>query len=91
MCLLYFRNTFGCSYTGYVATVTSYTAYYAKYTSCGWWGRRRCRDGLVINSLVLIYIIYSTGSNTAYRTTMVAKKYCCSGYGPLPNCPRELL
>ena len=62
------------------------------YTSCGFWGLSRCRAGLVINSLILIYIIiYSTGSNTVQQTTYHAKKYCCSSYGPLPNCPRELL
>ena len=93
MCLLYFRSAFGCSYYGSVGTVSSYTTYYAIYTSCGFWGWDTCRDGLVhINSLILIYIIlYSTGSNTVYYTSYHAEKYCCSGYGPLPNCPRELI
>ena len=35
-----------CSYYSSVGTVSSYTYSYALYTSCGWWGRRRCRDGL---------------------------------------------
>ena len=86
-----YRIAASCSYYESVGTVSSYTAYYAIYTSCGFWGWSRCRAGLVINSLILVYILYSTGTNTAYHTTYHVEKYCCSGYGPLPNCPRELL
>ena len=50
------RVAASCSYYGSVGTVSSYTTYYAIYTSCGFLGWSRCRAGLVINSLILIYI-----------------------------------
>ena len=46
-----YRAATSCSYYVSVGSVSSYNTYYAIYTSCGWWGRRRCRAGLVINSV----------------------------------------
>ena len=37
------------------------------------------------------YIFNRIRSITVYKLTYSQQKRCCSGYGPLPNCPRKLL
>ena len=49
ICLIIYscHDVSSCSHYVSVSSVTSYAGYRATYRSCGWWGRRRCRDGLV--------------------------------------------
>ena len=37
------------------------------------------------------YIFNRIKSITVYKLIYIQQKQCCSGYGPLPNCPRKLL
>ena len=52
---------------------------------------------------ILIHVNYTTVANidfllffnrsrsiTLYHLTYSQQKRCCSGYGPLPNCPRKI-
>ena len=38
----------------------------------------------------MLYFFNRIRSKTIYKLTYIQQWQCCSGYGPLPKCPRKL-
>ena len=38
----------------------------------------------------MLYVFNRIKSKTIYKLIYRQQSQCCSGYGPLPNCPRKL-